>query len=59
MQKRTRAELDELAKAVATRRIEIAEARARADMVEMPVPKPSQTTVGHYVCYVCFLDEII
>lgn len=46
MQKRPRSELDELSRAVATRRIEIAEAKARADMVETPLPRPSQTAVS-------------
>lgn len=43
MGKRAREELDELARATAIRKIEIAEAKARTDMVEIAVPKPQQT----------------
>lgn len=46
MQKRSRNELDELSRAVAVRKIEIEEAKARSDLVETPVPKPSQALVS-------------
>lgn len=46
MQKRSRGELDELSRAVAVRKIEIEEAKARSDLVETPVPKPSQALVS-------------
>ena len=45
MQKRSRSEIDELSRAMATRRIEMAEAKSRAELVEIPVPKPSQAAV--------------
>lgn len=52
MQKRIRAELDELSRAIATRKIEMAEAKARSDLVETPVPKPSQALV-------CFVGNVL
>jgi len=47
MEKRSREELTELARAIAIRRIEMAEAKARNEMVEMPVPKASAANVSY------------